>query len=325
MCCLWGREGLLKISDKSLSYIKGDLDFYLLKNLIDNVYFFKPTLIFTGGEPLLHPNIKDILYLTYKKNFRIFVATGGYNLKENAKLLVKTVSHLQISLDGLEEEQDKSRGVKGSFKKVLEGIREVAKLKGKNKKPFLNICCTITDMNYKKLYEFTLFLSSLDIKFNELAFQHLEFTTINKVEEHNRIFSGKDGFKNNFWKGFLYHPENLNLKVLIKETKKLKNKSFKNIKRIVFRPNLKISELKDYYKLNKIPHRFKRKCLAPWYEVFVMPNGEVGTCPDFMMGDLKKENLLKIWNNNKFCDLRINLNKKNYFPICKSCASFYAY
>ena len=79
----------------------------------------------TGGEPLLHSDIKRIIrYLSIKrKKYKIAFMTNGTLL--NRKLL-KYMKHmrmkpLQLSLDGTRETHDKIRG-KGNFDKVINAM-----------------------------------------------------------------------------------------------------------------------------------------------------------------------------------------------------------
>ena len=79
-------------------------------------------LHFTGGEPLLHPQIKKILKLFYRKRnkYRYAIMSNGsflddYIIKQLKKLNIKAY---QLSLDGDEETHDSIRG-KGNFKQVV--------------------------------------------------------------------------------------------------------------------------------------------------------------------------------------------------------------
>ncbi|MBF0378184.1 MAG: 12,18-didecarboxysiroheme deacetylase [Desulfamplus sp.] len=91
----------------------------------DLAQFGVPVLLFSGGEPLVHPRLAEYAEYAVKKGMRAVISTNGTLItKEKAKILKDIgLSYVGISLDGLEETHDKFRGVKGSFKKALEGIR----------------------------------------------------------------------------------------------------------------------------------------------------------------------------------------------------------
>lgn len=326
MCSLYGELGLIKSNPPS--FLKEDLKFKDVKKIIDDVYLDKPSIILTGGEPLLNKDWHKIAKYIKEKNLRLFLATGGTQLSDFANELVETISHLQISLDGPNENiHDQSRGAGGSFTKILTGIEKIAKIKKdkRQKKPYINICFTINNINYKYLLDLVKFLNSLGIEFNELAFQHLEFTDEETLKKHGELYKNIFQRETDFWSGFLYQPKEMNVNYLIEDIKNIKNKKVKNIREITFRPDLKIEEIEDYYKSNLIPKRFQKKCLAPWNEAFILPDGNVWSCADYICGNIKKENFKDIWNNEKYKKLRRYLIKEKFFPICKTCASLYVY
>lgn len=84
---------------------------------------------FTGGEPLLRPDWKDIAL--YLKNMGITtkILTNGVALDSNAISAIKDagISGVGISLDGIEKTHDSIRGHQGSFRQVLRGIEMVLK------------------------------------------------------------------------------------------------------------------------------------------------------------------------------------------------------
>ncbi|MBF0573761.1 MAG: 12,18-didecarboxysiroheme deacetylase [Desulfamplus sp.] len=91
----------------------------------DLAQFGTPVLLFSGGEPLVHPRLAEYAEYAVKKGMRAVISTNGTLItKEKAKILKDIgLSYVGISLDGLEETHDKFRGVKGSFQKALQGIR----------------------------------------------------------------------------------------------------------------------------------------------------------------------------------------------------------
>ena len=78
----------------------------------------------TGGEPLTHPGLYDLLDLARLKGMRTGVLTNGTLLGEWEARRLKAcgVDYVQISLDGLEKTHDMFRKP-GSFKATLEAIK----------------------------------------------------------------------------------------------------------------------------------------------------------------------------------------------------------
>lgn len=77
-----------------------------------------------GGEPFLRDDILDILELTNKHMFSCYVNTNGTLITEEMAKRIATsgVGKICVSIDDPEEIHDKSRGVKGTFKKVKKAI-----------------------------------------------------------------------------------------------------------------------------------------------------------------------------------------------------------
>ncbi len=100
------------------------------KRVIDDLSDFGvPVLLFSGGEPLLREDIIELIRYAVKKGIRAVLSTNGTLITEDMaeRLRDAGISYVGISLDGLEEINDRFRGVKGAFKKAMEGIENCKK------------------------------------------------------------------------------------------------------------------------------------------------------------------------------------------------------
>lgn len=83
----------------------------------------------TGGEPLLHPNINEILDIIRSEELRLTVETNGVLCTpELAQKLKSTCERpfVSVSIDGSEAEMHEwVRGVEGCFEAALDGIRNL--------------------------------------------------------------------------------------------------------------------------------------------------------------------------------------------------------
>lgn len=86
--------------------------------------FGVPVLLFSGGEPLVHPRLVEYAQYAVSKGMRAVISTNGTLItKEKAKILKDIgLSYVGISLDGLEPTHDMFRGVPGSFKRAMAAI-----------------------------------------------------------------------------------------------------------------------------------------------------------------------------------------------------------
>jgi 12,18-didecarboxysiroheme deacetylase len=95
------------------------------KTLIDDLSKFGvPVILFSGGEPLARKDLPELADYAVSKGMRAVISTNGTLIsKETAKTLKRIgLSYVGISLDGMEEINDRFRGIKGAFKSALEGI-----------------------------------------------------------------------------------------------------------------------------------------------------------------------------------------------------------
>lgn len=95
------------------------------KAMIDDLAAYgSPVMLFSGGEPLVREDLPELAQYASQKGMRAVISTNGTLItpQKAAELKKIGLSYVGISLDGLEEIHDHFRGVKGSFKKALQGI-----------------------------------------------------------------------------------------------------------------------------------------------------------------------------------------------------------
>ena len=96
------------------------------KSLIDDLAAFGvPVLLFSGGEPLVRKDLPELAAYAVEKGMRAVVSTNGTLITQETAQELKEIglSYVGISLDGMEEINDRFRGVKGAFNDALEGIK----------------------------------------------------------------------------------------------------------------------------------------------------------------------------------------------------------
>jgi MoaA/NifB/PqqE/SkfB family radical SAM enzyme len=78
---------------------------------------------FEGGEPLLRPDLVDILAFSRSLPLHTSLITNGTLLESRIDEIASYINGvIYVSLDGLDKTHDIIRGVKGTFKKALAGI-----------------------------------------------------------------------------------------------------------------------------------------------------------------------------------------------------------
>jgi Fe-coproporphyrin III synthase len=96
-----------------------------LAMLDDLAGFGVPVVLFSGGEPLVREDLADLARYAVHKGMRAVISTNGTLITREKAVELKDVglSYVGVSLDGLEEVNDRFRGKKGAFRAAMEGIR----------------------------------------------------------------------------------------------------------------------------------------------------------------------------------------------------------
>jgi 12,18-didecarboxysiroheme deacetylase len=95
------------------------------KALVDDLARFGvPVLLFSGGEPMVRKDLPELAAYAVGKGLRAVISTNGTLIDSGTARTLKDIglSYVGISLDGMEEINDRFRGVKGAFKSALKGI-----------------------------------------------------------------------------------------------------------------------------------------------------------------------------------------------------------
>lgn len=104
---------------------EGELSTREGKSLIDDLARFgAPVLLLSGGEPLVRKDLPELAAYAVEKGMRAVISTNGTLISSNMAEILKKIglSYVGISVDGMEEVNDRFRGVKGAFKAALQGI-----------------------------------------------------------------------------------------------------------------------------------------------------------------------------------------------------------
>lgn len=95
-------------------------------NLINDLADFKcPVIIFSGGDPILRQDLFHLAKYAMDKGIRNALSTNGVLIDKNIAKKIKDAgfAYVGVSLDGTGDVNDSFRGVKGAFKKGLDGMR----------------------------------------------------------------------------------------------------------------------------------------------------------------------------------------------------------
>ncbi len=93
--------------------------------LEDLAAFGSPVVLFSGGEPLMRPDLLSLIGFARSLGLRAVLSTNGTLIGPElaARLKELDLSYVGVSLDGLGEVHDRFRGRPGAFEAALAGLR----------------------------------------------------------------------------------------------------------------------------------------------------------------------------------------------------------
>jgi Fe-coproporphyrin III synthase len=93
--------------------------------IADLAAFGAPVLLFSGGEPLMRPDLPELAQYAVDRGMRAVISTNGTLIDAEMAQTFHQIglSYVGVSLDGMEATHDRFRGTPGAFAAALRGIR----------------------------------------------------------------------------------------------------------------------------------------------------------------------------------------------------------
>lgn len=136
--------------------------------LDDLASFGVPAVLFSGGEPTLHPHFLDLCEHAASLGLRVTISTNGTRITPPMARRLKElgVTYVGISLDGIGAAHDYFRGRSGTFEKAVAAFRNCQKAGQK-----AGLRLTLTPHTAGQLPEILQFIDREDIQ--RVCFYHL--------------------------------------------------------------------------------------------------------------------------------------------------------
>jgi radical SAM protein with 4Fe4S-binding SPASM domain len=298
------------------------LPFRKLQDIVDQAAGYSPEVYIWGGEPTLHPDFAEFIAYLKKKKFVCTVNTNGTLLKKYAGDIVASgIDSIDISLDGPPEIHDAIRGIKGTYAKIMEGLKELEEKKT-DRRPLVKAVITLSEKNLFHIEKLLWDLESnhaVHMSIIQLGW----FTTKQAGEIYERQLKEGFGLKATSWQGFEDNRSHERSLLSYKLIRRIRNGKYK--KPILFFPDLADEEIKRYYS-NHGDTLGRKGCRSLLNEMQIMPNGDVVICvdfPDIVVGNVWEQSLSAVWNGEKLRFFRKYVKEKGLFSICSRCCGFF--
>ncbi|MFH1462059.1 MAG: radical SAM protein [bacterium] len=267
-----------------------------LKNILNRFLEFSPNLKkvnFRGtGEPLINPKLPEMISYTKTKRLLTGITTNGslLSLEKSKELLNADLDYLTLSIESLDKETYEKIRLGASLDNVKKNIEIFIKQKNAHKsKCKIGFNIVLQNDNVKQIPKIINYAAKIGI--DTICLLNLEN---DYRKEHNTIIEN----------GKIY---GMSYKELLDEFKSWKKLS-KNLHIELFLPPIKTYA--------------NKKCVFDFSGPIVTCDGYITPCCrmqelKYKMGNIFKQELKEIWDNNKYKEFR---NGKNQF--CQFCLKY---
>ncbi len=252
-------------------------------SLIRSAASYAVRVVLTGGEPLIHPGLLDILAEAKKHRMAVRILTNGTLLAERIEelsdLLDPRIDSFQVSIDGTKEVHDAIRG-EGTFDKAMAGMRAAME-----RGYAVDVAYTVIPENRDAALSLYRSLKGIPVRSFRVAWG----VSVGRLEHSVSFSSFLD-----LVEALKHESESVGIPVAYES-----------------RSELPVTPDSVY------------TCPAGVSQVFISSTGDVYPCPlfrfpEFHMGNVRSSDLLSIWREGEWHRLRRNLSG----TPCASCPLF---
>lgn len=318
--CNFGCVGCSSSSPQYTKEFRGqEMSTETIKKFIDEVAWFKPGIYFNGGETMLRRDLFELIrYAKSKGLVTAFTTNGSLLTEKNVEgILASGLDFLSSSLDGRPEHHNKWRVFATAYERLTEGIALLIKKRRELglKTPHVRISCIINPEDKDD----ALFVldKTAELGADEVAFGNYMFYPEDYADKQKYVME-KFGTGGPHMIGLPVKGRTLPFKVDWEGLRGLYGQ-------------LKIRAAKARLPLTIVPPKIKyeafysfenpsehSRCLSPYLIATLLPDGQLTSCQEYLLGDVTKNSFMSLWNGEKMKKFRRYRNK-NVFPACFRC------
>jgi len=235
--------------------------------------------------------------------------------RETAEGLVNSgLDTIYFSLDAIESESDKIRGVSGTFEKTKKAIEYLVDARKGAQHPKINICSTLSNMNYEFFEQIIDFLKDYPVNavypriVTEFSRQNIDASGINGILPEPYFVTSED-------KSHLFSPvQTRHFRDTVHRLKANEDGkgAYVNFQGVDVAPDTAFTSGEYGF----------RRCLVCSTLVTINPNGDITSCPfypNYILGNLCRQSRLdEIWGNRQHRQF-IKLQRRDKIMICNNC------
>ncbi|MBU0694322.1 MAG: glycosyltransferase [Candidatus Omnitrophica bacterium] len=243
------------------------------------------------GELLLVPGVEDFLeYINDKLGDKNkILTTNGLALRGGVlREITKSEYSIQISLHASNSKlHEQITGIKGGFEKIIEQIRYLVAQRKSSQSPHISLVFLVNTLNIEDLPDFVKLAASLGV--DSVCCNYLT----------------------------IFNPAQVKLSCFFKQ--EVTNEIFDKAKKLAKKLNVSLT-LPIYFSQKDYP---KGVCADPWKNIYIDTEGAVLPCcySGEHYGELGEDDVISIWDNKKYQQIRGDLASENTREMCRNCVN----
>ena len=312
--------------DRKSEYFRVMLKMDHLVRLLDDLGELRPAITLIGGEPMMHPQIREMVTEIKRRNLPLSIQTNGLRLAENADFFIASgVDHISVSLDGNQEINDANRG-NGTFDRAVAGIEALLKIRQeRNGQSRIGIVATVSDLTYARLSDVADLALSLGV--HSVVVSHLTFynepETKAQVEESRRRLRKCLGEKleesvSVFDKYRDCPIGKIDALVLVEQLAIMHEKLNGNIA-FSTTPGYPDEEVVRYYTDPYYRRPSRNPCNCVYQTITLASTGDFVQCLGQDYGNIEQRRFKDVWNGPASRRFRREVYFGGRFPVCERC------
>jgi len=257
----------------------------IIDNIKDSVHI---VLLYFSNEPLLHPQLPEMIAYAHKNNLYTMISTNATLLDGNIarKLYDSNLDEILLCLDSLKKETYEPFRKGAVFETVLENIKNFCQMKrgSGRRKPYIEMQFILNKLNQNEVTDIERFAEVC--KIDRLHIKPFALSEYAYTKEEIEMLSEKFfPIKKEYQGKILYKKENNGLEI----------------------------------------KRQSKVCKMVDSTIVVLADGRVSMCcydfqGEFTYGNIFEQKLKSLWNSSETLRKR-NLARNRKYPLCKICAN----
>lgn len=156
-------------SDSNAMQYPGELTWEQMEKVVEDLAAYQvPSLLLSGGEPMIHPRFFDLVRIASDAGLKLTISTNGTLITPEKAALLKAanVAYVGISLDGIGKIHDEFRRHVGAFDGAVRGFKNCHDVDQKT-----GLRLTLTRHNVQNINQILDFIEDKEIQ--RVCFYHL--------------------------------------------------------------------------------------------------------------------------------------------------------